>query len=225
MISSFKDLSKFFGCSVLTIYDYRKEIEDLLQKNYITNECSYDEKSIGTYNQLKLSKTLLYFVSNNKKINPSSLITLPPDLIQIVRKLSLKIGNPCITYEEKEFITKLEENTNNFKFFNEIKEIIPDIKLRMFFYNCCLSFLWGDKSLLRTEIDCIYNNSERLLFASSFLYETNPLLTNHLLEFTKKDKLNNSEIDLTPKAKKLLLGENLKLFFDSDKSFSSTIEK
>ena len=211
--SSFSRLARFFDCNVLTIHAYRKEIESLIKKRYIYNNTSIDGKSIGLKNRFSLSKELLECMTANKKIVITSKEN-QENTTTLLKKLGKIIEDDDNSYSEKESQTKLmeKEHSSN-KFFADIKKLIPeDIQLRMFFYDSCSDFLKGHDSGLLCTLSDVYPDSERFIVGRTFMDDTNKLLKYDLLEFTTKETLDNSDLELTQKAKEMLLGEDAKLF-------------
>ena len=61
-------------------------------------------------------------------------------------------------------------------------------------------------------IDNTYEEYDKFQIAEAFLNEHHILLKYDLIEFTTKGNLTDSVVEITQKAKEMLLGENIKLF-------------
>ena len=165
---SFNNLSKSFDCSVMSIIAYRKDIQALLKKHYISNKNNVLGDEIDLTNEFEISSRFLSGLLHNEPL-------------------------PSMKADEK--------------------KLLPgDMQERMFFYGSCNDFIQGNETGLSATIDDIYPTSCKFRIAESFLDESNALLKADLLEFTKKGTLTDSILELTPKAKEMLLGEDAKLF-------------
>ena len=115
--------------------------------------------------------------------------------------------------EKKRRIEYFETKFSDEKFVKDMKLLMPDdIYARMFFYDSCSNFLQGYKMSLDSTIGYVYYSFEKFSVAETFLNETHVLLKYDLLEFTEKGNLTDSILEITQKAKEMLLGENVKLF-------------
>ena len=81
-----------------------------------------------------------------------------------------------------------------------------------FFYDSCNDFLEGCRTSLNRTIDDAYYPGLKFSVAEEFMNETHILIKYDLLEFTTKGNLTDSYLEITQKAKEMLLGENAKLF-------------
>lgn len=208
---SFNSLAHFFNVSVMTVAAYTDGVRELLKKRYIQNIESFDESEIGLSNEFKLSKELVSCILHNKKIYISQKNT-KTDLFEKIKKMGEVIdGNDdCF---EKEF--KIEEAEKKFAdevFIKDVMQLVPNLSDRMFFYSCCNDLLESNETNLNCTISNIYPDRERLDTAESFMNEKHILIKKDLVEFTTKGTLTEATLDLTVKAKEMLLGEKAKLF-------------
>ncbi len=210
---NFNDLSEFFDCPVMSTIAYKKDVETLLAKRYIHNTKATVVDEIGLRNEFEISNELLRAVLHNKKIIISKTKADEESLLNMLKKI-VKLFDSSEELSEKGSKTEfLEAKYADEKFIKNIKALMPDdINARMFFYDSCGNFLRGNKMDLNYTIECTYEESDKFQIAESFMDETHVLLKYDLLEFTTKGSLSDSVLEITQKAKEMLLGENAKLF-------------
>lgn len=218
---SFNDLSTFFGAPVMSVIAYKDDIKVLLDKGYISNTIGLDEKEIGLKNEFEVSTELLHCIFHNKKIIISQKKEKEDGLTSLINRIGEMIKS-----DEKEIlkiirIDHIEKEYRNLDFFSKACQLIPDSYDRLFFYDTCSDLLNGNETNLCSTLSNIYDSEEyRFIAAESFLNEENALFTNGLIDFINKGNINDSVIELTPKAKEMLLGEKAKLFLKSIKGTS-----
>ncbi len=214
---NFNDLADFFDSPVMSTIAFKKDIEDLLDKRYITNTKSLVENEVEVNNEFDISKNLIRSVLHNDKIIIEQKKT-ERTILNIIRK----IGDLCDSSEEifeKRFQTEaIEYKYRDFDLIKEITLLFPDdTNTRLFFYNCCNDLLKGYESSLQITIANSYEETDRFRIAENFMEDTHPLLKLDLVEFINKTNLSESTIEITAKAKEMFLGENAKLFTKSAK--------
>ena len=213
--SSFTNLARFFGCTVLGLMNYRKDFEALLSKCYIRNTKNADESAVGIQNDFELSSELLSCMAANK-----TLVIQKKDgeesnkIINAIKTIGTVIEDHNYTHYRKYLEAKdIEEKYQTEPFFSEVIKIIPeDILSRFFFYSSCNDLLNGHETSLSVTLQDIYGTGKSFSIARSFMDETNILLKSDLVEFTKKEIVSNSRLEITQKAKEMLLGDDAKLF-------------
>ncbi|MBR6214895.1 MAG: AAA family ATPase, partial [Spirochaetaceae bacterium] len=215
---SFNDLSAFFDAPVMSVIAYKDDVESLLTKNYIKNISGVDEKEVGLRNEFELSTELLHCILHNEKIVITKIGTDEKRLLNMLKKIVNLIQGSEDLSVKKSKIEYLEEKYADEKLIKNIRSLIPeDINARMFFYDSCGNFLRGRIMDLDYTIECTYEEYCKFRIAKSFMDESHVLLKYDLLEFTRKDNFSDSYLELTTKAKELLLGDDAKLFMKSAK--------
>lgn len=215
---SFNDLSTFFGAPVMSVIAYKDDIKVLLDKGYISNTIGLEEKEIGLKNEFEVSTELLHCILHNKKIIISQKKEKEDGLTSLINRIGEMIKS-----DEKEIlkiirIDHIEKEYRNSDFFSNVCQLIPDSYDRLFFYDTCSDLLNGNETNLCSTLSNIYDSEEcRFIVAESFMNEENVLFTNGLIDFVNKGNINDSSIELTTKAKEMLLGEKAKLFMKSTK--------
>ena len=213
---NFNCLAEFFGCPVMSIIAYKKDIELLLSKKYIKNLMSVEENEIELSNQFEISNDLLKSVINNKKI-----IIKPKkkeeNSIEIINKFVEGFNIIDDMYEKIQQTLRIEEKYKNNDFVKKIIQIIPnDINARMFLYDCCYDLLQGNnESGLNITLNRTYYNDSKFRVAENLMNDKHPLLQYDLISFVTKGNLSNSTVEITQKTKELLLGEDAILFTKS----------
>lgn len=215
---NFNDLSEFFDATVMSVIAYKDDIESLLAKGYISNACGLDEKEINLRNEFRLSTELLHCILHNKKITVTSNSQRKDSIVEMIKKMGNLIERSNDFNEKEREIKNLENKKAETEFFEKIKLLIPNsVSDRMFFYDSCFDLLRGHGTNLNCTINDAYPEEERMFAAEQFLNEDHILLKTDLLEFTQKGNLSDSALELTTKAKELLLGDDAKLFMKSAK--------
>ena len=210
---SFNNLSKFFDCSVMSIIAYRKDMQALLEKHYISNKNNILGDEIGLTNEFEISSRFLAGVLHNEPLPSMKDDEKKDTILDMIEKFGNLIESNELFFEKLSKSNILEERFAGHQFVKDVKKLLPgDMQERMFFYDSCNDFIRGNETSLSATIDDIYPTSCKFRIAESFLDESNALLKADLLEFTKKGSLTDSILELTPKAKEMLLGEDAKLF-------------
>lgn len=215
---NFNDLSSFFDTNIMSVIVYKDDIKVLLDKGYISNTKGLDEKEVGLKNEFELSTELLHCILHNKKITLSPKKEKEDGLTSLIKRIGEMIESNEREILKIRWITRIEKKYRNSDFFSKVCQVIPDSYDRLFFYDTCSDLLNGNETNLCSTLSYIYDSEEyRFNAAESFLNEENALFTNGLIDFINKGNINDSVIELTPKAKEMLLGEKAKLFMKSTK--------
>ena len=98
----------------------------------------------------------------------------------------------------------------------ETKQLLPgekNLQARMMFYTCCSHYITGDEVGLAELLDAtVYPASAKFALARECMDERFILFKEDLVAFDQKGTLTDATIEITQKAKELLLGENIDLF-------------
>ena len=223
-VCSLKQLANYLESSVRTIIVYKTYIENLLKKRYIYNTESFIEDEIDLKNNFKVAPEVLRAVLHNKKIVLAKKENNQNKLLYIIRKIGKIINGDGRLTCKKEKISILEERYSDEKFLNDIKLIIPDdIETRMFFYDACYLFLIGCETELLRTLNDTYGEFGKFWVVEHFMNENQPLFKYDLIEFTEKEILSTAKVEISLKAKEMLLGENAKLFIKQSEKRSDII--
>ncbi len=210
---NFNNLASFFSVPVMSIIAYKTDVEALLSKGYIKNSQTLKKNEIGLKNEFKVSQELLSFILHNKKIEELHNNDSDDSILE-----GLKIFGQAIENSEdwigkilqlKEFEDYYEEE----EFIKTVKRLVStDYEARMFFYDCCSDLLRSVETNLNRTIEDIYTGANKITIAESFMNEKHILIKSDLLEFVEKGNLTEATLDLTVKAKEMLLGDKVDLF-------------
>ena len=215
---SFNNLAHFFDVTVMNVIAYNEAVNSLLSKGYIRNTSGLDEKEIGLRNAFELSTELLHCILHNEKITVIQNLQKNDSIVEMIKKMGNFIESSENMFEKRRQIWTLENKNGENDFITKTKTLIPDdICDRMFFYDSCFDLLRGHGTNLNCTINDAYPEEERMFAAERFLNEEHILLKTDLLDFTQKGNLSDSALELTTKAKELLLGDDAKLFMKSAK--------
>lgn len=215
---SFNNLAHFFDVTVMNVIAYNEAVNSLLSKGYIRNTSGLDEKEIGLRNAFELSTELLHCILHNEKITVIQNLQKNDSIVEMIKKMGNFIESSENMFEKRRQIWTLENKNGENDFITKTKTLIPDdICDRMFFYDSCFDLLRGHGTNLNCTINDAYPEEERMFAAEQFLNEDHILLKTGLLEFAQKGNLPDSVLELTTKAKELLLGDDAKLFMKSAK--------
>ena len=98
----------------------------------------------------------------------------------------------------------------------ETKQLLPgekNLQARMMFYTCCSHYITGDEVGLAELLDAtVYPASTKFALARECMDERFILFKEDLVVFDQKGTLTDATIEITQKAKEMLLGENIDLF-------------
>lgn len=210
----FDDLSDFFNCPVMSIMEYKSDIDSLLSKKYVRNTESAIDDQIGLKNEFEVSTELISAILNNEKICITNDSSKKQDIFAMLAKAGSVVEGRDTRYEKRRQIQWLEKKFANESFITETFVLLSDdLEARMFFYDACYDcVIMNRESGLDCTIRDVYGSQNRFAVAKAFMDERHPLLKNDLLELTNKETLTEARVTLTQKAKEMLLGEDAKLY-------------
>lgn len=216
--SNFNTLSAFFDTNIMSVISFEEDVKLLLEKGYISNTIGLNEKEIGLKNEFKISTELLHCIFKNKKITLTRKKEKENGLTSLIKRIGIIIEGDDDEIFKIKHVKCIERVYKNLDFFSKVCQLISRPHDRLFFYDTCSDLLNGNETNLCSTLSNIYDSEEyRFIAAESFLNEENALFTNGLIDFINKGNINDSVIELTPKAKEMLLGEKAKLFMKSTK--------
>ena len=210
------EVARFFDCSTMTLLMYREEIETLFAKGYIYNTDAPGTVEIDLGSSVKCSEELLNSVLHNKK--PSAVAAAPKkkDALDMVKEINSALDfRRCLPLFRVSAVIEKEKKYENEPFVIETKKLLPgheNFQTRLFFYMCCAHFIEGEESVLSILLSQLYSPTETLSAARKFMNETHILFKTGLLTFETKGTLTDATLEITYKAKEMLLGENIDLF-------------
>ncbi len=115
-------------------------------------------------------------------------------------------------------LSDMEDGFSSIDFVEKMKLLIPRIDERFVFYDCCGDFLQGSSSSLLATMNDIYSDIMAKRKAKAMADGNHFLIEQDFLKVDKGESISDSHINLTDKAKEILLGEDLCLY---EKRFSA----
>ncbi len=214
----FYDIANFFGCSAMTLLTYHEELETLLTKGYIYNTDAPELFELDLASSIKCSEELLSSVLRNEKpVMPVS----PPkkkNALDLIKEISTEmlptLRHPLPILREPALMQKEKQYAND-PFVIETKTLLSgqeNFRNRLAFYTCCSDFLEGEETVLGNLLSRVYSPAEKFSAARDFMNESHILFKTDLLEFDTKGSMTEATLEITQKAKEMLLGENIDLF-------------
>lgn len=215
---SFNDLARFFNCPVMAIINCKKELEELMEKKYISNLMGPDSQKVSLKNDFALSEPLLNAILQNESVPETFGEEKKLTVIDMIRNIGKMVTDRDV--EPFQIVwkgQKLEDKFSDDPFIKKIKYLVPnDIELRVFFYNCCDDFLRDCEILMNRSVQLIYGEGNFDII-KRFMREDNSLFTQNLIEFSNKESVLDATLELTSYAKELLLGDDVPLFKKMEK--------
>ena len=217
---SVRDIARFFDCSIMTALTYWDDISSLVGKHYIRHNGSYRiAGNMELCNIFELNKELIDCILNNKPIEiaadetDQTVYGFFGEIAQLFDRLERRMRRGDISA----VIDRAEENFAELEFISHINALVPDIEQRIFFYNVCNDFLKRDESDLVATLNATYGRAGAREHFAEFMNESNVLFASDLIEFIKKESINDATLTLTYNAKQMLLGDDLKYYTKSIK--------
>ena len=209
-------IADFFGCSMLTMLACRGDIESIIAKHYMYTVNALHDDKIGLETSFQFSEEFLQCLLQNEKPVITAPAPAETDILDMVNKIrhevcrrhSLGIKVRIMNAEEKRYADE--------PFVIETKQLLPgekNLQARMMFYTCCSHYITGDEVGLAELLDAtVYPASAKFALARECMDEHFILFKEDLVAFDQKGTLTDATIEITQKAKEMLLGENIDLF-------------
>ena len=214
----FRDLARFFDCSVMALISCKDEVEELMKKGYVSNIRGTYSRRVSLKNEFLLSESLLTSILRNEKISMEVKKEKKRTAVDLVQKVGRMVSSRDMeTYQVLNDTMDLEQIFADDPFVKTVKMLVPDdVLLRIFFYNCCDDFIRDFDSILNRSVNLVYGDS---MFDAmkSFMREDNALFKKNLIEFSKKENALDATLELTSYAKELLLGDDVHMFSRMEK--------
>lgn len=205
---SFDSYADFLDKNVLEIVSHYDDFKNLEDKNLI--QLNIDE----TQNSFKLVKNIVDSVLKNQPLLKQK--EHKQNYSDFVMKLAEKAENRKFTnnsvFDLENELCTLESNFENLEFVQKTKILLQDNMMRFMFYDMCADFLKNAETDFNATLIDFYDAWDRIDIAKSFMEENHPLVKLNLVEFVKKESINNSTMTLTEKGKQIFLGKDAELY-------------
>ena len=211
----FRGLARFFDCSMVKVLTYKPEIESLLAKRYIYNSDDPEYLEIDLNDSFKCSDDLLNALFHNEKPVIAVYVPKKKDVFDMLKEIGSRMGRFRRLGMQEVMVDTKEKKYADEPFVIAVNTVLPgrdNAQNRLFFYSCCSDFLQGDSTDLNERLQQLYSTSEKFSAAREFMNENHILFKTGLIAFDTKGTLTDATIEITQKAKEMLLGENLDLF-------------
>lgn len=220
--SNFNDMARFFDCPVMSVITFKDDVESLLARNFVKNKADIDVAKVGLKNEFELSRDVLNCILQNVPIEIPEDAKKEKTPLEFVKKLDSFVNGRYVDeelscFQMRKLALQLEKEFSSLQFVKETASLILDEEYRIFFYSMCFDFYKGTDTHLNTKILNVFEESQHYEIADTFMNENNILFERDLVEFLKKESLDNAEIAISYRAKELLLGENAKWYLKTAK--------
>jgi len=209
-------IAHFFDCSMLTMLACRGDIEAIRKKNYIYTANVLDDAKIDLDSSFHFSEEFLKCVFQNEKPVIAAHASAEKDVLDMVKKIRHVVCRRHSLGTKMRIMNAEEKKYADAPFVIEIKKLLPgegNLRTRMMFYTCCSHYITGDEVGLSELLDAtVYPASTRFAVARECMDERFILFKEDLLVFDQKGTIKDATIEITQKAKEMLLGENIDLF-------------
>lgn len=203
---TFEYYADFLGTDVLNIVSHYEDFKDLQEKKLIL----FDE----TKNSFELTKNVIDSVLKNLPIQQEK--EHRQNYTEFVMKIADKAENRKYTsntvYDLENELSGLECSFENLALVRKARTLILDNMMRFMFYDMCADFLRNGETNFDSTLMDFYDDWEKIDIAKSFMNENHPLMKQNLVEFVKKESINDSTMTLTEKGKHIFLGKDVELY-------------
>lgn len=212
----FSTIANFFDCSMLTVLTYREDIEAILAKQYMYTTNMLRDAKIDLDSSFQFSEEFLKCIFQNEKPVITDQAPDEKDILDMVKRIRTVVARRH-SFRIKELVMREEEKTYaDDPFVIQTNQLLPgdgNACARLMFYACCSFYITGDEVELEELLDAtVYPISAKFSVARDCMNESHILFKEDLIVFDKKDTITNATIEITQKAKEMLLGENIDLF-------------
>ncbi len=214
-IIGFKEIRETVDCDAMKLVPYKNQIMSLVEKHYFFRNYTLDDNL-----NFKINDQVLEALYKETFDGISDIGEDFDDKYAFLRRFSNLYDSRCDygkTYKVH-ILANMEESFMKLDFVKQITKLIPVKEERFIFYDCCADFLHGNESgILQTLCNVYYEGTARRK-AKDLADERGLLVERDYLKVSKRERVSDSLLELTDKAKELLLGEDLCLY---EKKFSS----
>ena len=209
-------IANFFDCSMLTMLTYREDIEAILAKHYMYTANELHEAKIDLDSAFQFSEEFLKCIFQNEKPVIEAPVPAEKDILDMIKKIRYAVCRRHSFGLKKRVIDAEEKQYADTSFVIETNTLLPgegNMQARLIFYTCCSHYITGDEVGLEELLDAtVYPVSAKFAIARECMDERYILFKEDLIAFDKKGTITEATIEITQKAKEMLLGENLDLF-------------
>lgn len=204
--ASFYGYADFLNTNVLNVVSQYDDFKDLAEKNLIRFDM--------IKNTFELTKNVIDSVLKNQPLlkQKEHKQSYTDFVMQVADKAETRkyTANSVIDLENE--LSGLESSFKNLDLIQRAKTLIQDNVMRFMFYDMCADFLRNGETDFDSTLMDFYDDWEKIDVAKSFMNGNHPLMKQNLVEFVKKESVNNSTMTLTEKGKRIFLGKDIELY-------------
>lgn len=214
-IVGFKEIRETIDCDVMKVIPFKNQILSLIEKHFFFREYSIDENM-----NFRINDQVLEALYRGSFAGITDVGEDFNDRYAFIRRFqNMYEDRGSFTPSFKvHILSDMEDSFSNIDFVEKMKLLIPRSDERFVFYDCCGDFLQGTSSSLLATMNDIYSDIMAKRKAKAMADGNHFLIERDFLKVNKGESISDSRIDLTDKAKEILLGEDLCLY---EKRFSA----
>lgn len=211
----FMEIRETIDCDVMKIIPFKNQILSLIEKHFFFRKYTLDENL-----NFRINDQVLEALYRGSFAGITDVGEDFNDRYAFIRRFQ-------DMYEDRESFTPsfkvhilsdMENSFSSIDFVEKMKLLIPEDDERFIFYDCCGDFLEGGNSALLATLNDIYSDILAKRKAKAMADGNHFLIEHDFLKVDKGESISDSHIDLTDKAKEILLGDDLCLY---EKRFSA----
>ena len=214
-IVGFREIRETIDCDVMKVIPFKNQILSLIEKHFFFREYSLDENM-----NFRINDQVLEALYRGSFAGITDVGEDFNDRYAFIRRFQ-------DMYEDRgsyphslkvHILSDMEDSFSSIDLVEKMRVLIPVKEERFMFYDCCGDFLQGRISGLIATVNDIYNDIVAKRKAKAMADGNHFLIEQDFLKVDKGESISDSRIDLTDKAKEILLGEDLCLY---EKKFSA----
>ena len=214
-IVGFKEIRETIDCDVMKVIPFKNQILSLIEKHFFFREYSLDENM-----NFRINDQVLEALYRGSFAGITDVGEDFNDRYAFIRRFqNMYEDRGSFTPSFKvHILSDMEDSFSSVDLVEKMRVLIPVKEERFMFYDCCGDFLQGRISGLIATVNDIYNDIVAKRKAKAMADGNHFLIEQDFLKVDKGESISDSHIDLTDKAKEILLGDDLCLY---EKRFSA----
>ena len=214
-IVGFKEIRETIDCDVMKVLPFKNQILSLIEKHFFFRNYTLDDNL-----DFRINDQVLEALYRGSFAGITDVGEDFNDRYAFIRRFqNMYEDRGSFTPSFKvHILSDMEDSFSSIDFVKKMKLLIPRIDERFVFYDCCGDFLQGASSSLLATMNDIYSDIMAKRKAKALADGNHFLIEQDFLKVDKGESISDSRIDLTDKAKEILLGEDMCLY---EKKFSA----
>lgn len=214
-IVGFKEIRETIDCDVMKVIPFKNQILSLIEKHFFFRNYTLDDNL-----DFRINDQVLEALYRGSFAGITDVGEDFNDRYAFIRRFqNMYEDRGSFTPSFKvHILSDMEDSFSNIDFVTKMRTLIPNKEDRFVFYDCCGDFLKGISSSLIATMDDIYSDIWAKRQAKAMADGNCFLVKQEFLKVKKGDSITDSLIELTDKAKEILLGDDLCLY---EKRFSA----